>query len=152
MSQSIAQELMDRMLTRAAEQIGDLTGPAMARYYERLPEALATFEQLALGNRPLLEGQMIGNSLYCLMHWLDSPGEIEILLGESVPHHCDTLQIPTEWYEALIDTTAEVIAETIPPQANDERELLQRICSELHAVFERCRREIAARAERRSFH
>ena len=121
----------------------------MALYYQRHPEALPAFERLCVGNRPLLEGQMIGNSLYCLMHWLDSPGEIEILLGESVPHHNDTLQIPTEWYAGLIDATAEVIADTIPAEQREERELLQKICSELHAIFERCRQHMDSAAQLR---
>ncbi len=34
---------------------------------------------------------MVEQALYCLMYGFDSPGEIEILLLGSVPHHNDTL-------------------------------------------------------------
>ena len=36
--------LVEQGLTRAAEQIGDITAPAMALYYARYPEAKAGFQ------------------------------------------------------------------------------------------------------------
>ena len=102
--------LIEEILMRAAEQVGDITAPAMDAYYRRYPEVKAAFEAHGLGKRTQLEGQMIENALHCLMHWFESPGEIEILLIGSVLHHNDTLHVSTDWYGDLIETTAEIIA------------------------------------------
>src|SRR3546814_8825686 len=60
--------LLDRGLTRAAEAIGDVTPAVMALYYARYPEAAASFEHHGLGKTAALEGEMVENCLYCLMH------------------------------------------------------------------------------------
>src|SRR3546814_15397449 len=70
----------DRGLTRAAEAIGDVTPAVMALYYARYPEAAASFEHHGLGKTAALEGEMVENCLYCLMHCIDRRGEIDILL------------------------------------------------------------------------
>ena len=131
---------VEEILSRAAEQIGDITEPAMMAYYRRHPAALASFEKHGLGQRARLEGLMIENSLHCLMRWLESPGEIEILLGSSVPHHNDTLQVSPEWYSDLIETTADVIATTIPPGSTEEHALWNSVRSDLHRVISDCRK------------
>lgn len=132
-------ELVESTLTRAAELIGDITPVAMEIYYRRHPNALAAFEVHGLGNRSRLEGTMVENSLHCLMHWLQSPGEIEILLGGSVPHHRDTLHIPPDWYGDLIETTAEVIAQTIPAQNTAELAIWNEVRGDLKNVIDNCR-------------
>lgn len=130
--------LLESTLTRAAEQIGDITPVAMKIYYQRRPEALAAFEAHGLGKRSHLEGMMIENSLHCLMHWLQSPGEIEVLLSGSVPHHRDTLHIPPEWYSDFIETTADVIAQTIPAQNTAELVVWNEVRKELHGLIGEC--------------
>jgi len=115
---------VEQTLTRAAERIGDITGPALDLYYRRCPEARAAFDAHSLSsNRGWLEGQMIENSLHCLLRWFEYPGEIEVLLGGSVLHHNDTLDVPPALYRDLIDATAEVIADTIPAENDQEREV-----------------------------
>ncbi len=131
-------ELVDAILTRAAEQIGDITPAAMAAYYQRCPEAQSAFEAHGLGKRSHLEGMMIENSLHCLMHWVDSPGEIEVLLSGSVPHHKDTLHIPPEWYGDLLETTADVIDETIPGENSDEKQVWDQLRKELRDFIDGC--------------
>lgn len=112
--------LVEQTLLRAAERLGDVTAPVLAAYYQRVPESKAAFEHHAGVNRSQLEGEMVENSLYCLMTWFESPGEIEMLLAGSVPHHEETLQVPPHWYEELLEATAEVIAATIPVDQSDE--------------------------------
>jgi hypothetical protein len=107
-------ELIDLSLTRAAEKLGDITDPVMDCFYQNFPEAQATFETLGLGNRRKLEAEMIGIVVYCLMNWLDRPSEIRILLGDSVPHHQDTLHVDHSWYNGLVNATIEIITSTIP--------------------------------------
>lgn len=137
------QAVVDRILARAAEQLGDITGLAMARYYDNCPDAKAAFEAHAFGNLARLEGMMIENSLYCLMYWFDSPGEIEIMLGESVLHHNDTLNVPPAWYRDLIEATAEVIAETIPANNASELATWEELRRDLQGLVDNSRQFIA---------
>ena len=128
--------LLEQSLHRAAEQIGDITGPVMTRYYQRHPEAMAAFDAHAQGNRPALEGDMVERVLYCLMQWLESPGEIEMLLTGSVIHHNDTLQIPPTWFEELVKATADIIVETIPPENSAEIAVWKDLRQDLHKLIE----------------
>ncbi len=137
--------LVEDILMRAAEQIGDVTPAAMETYYRDHPEVKDAFEKHGLGRRDQLEGMMIENSLHCLMHWFDSPGEIEILLSGSVPHHADTLQVPPEWYADLLEATADVIRATIPPENDNELAVWDEARNDLRTVIEDCRKLLANR-------
>ena len=128
-------ELLEQTLTRDAEQIGDITQPVMALYYQRYPEAITAFDAHAQGNRAALEGDMVERILYCLMYWLDSPGEIEIMLTGSVIHHADTLLVTPTWFEEMLRATADVIGDTIPAGNSEELAVWGRLCSELREVI-----------------
>jgi len=128
-------ELLEQTLTRAAEQIGDITQPVMSLYYQRYPDAITAFDAHAQGNRTALEGDMVERILYCLMHWLDSPGEIEIMLTGSVIHHADTLLVTPTWFEEMLRATADVIGDTIPAGNSEELAAWGRLCSELREVI-----------------
>lgn len=132
-------ELLDASLIRAAEQAGDITGPAIDLYYRRYPAAKAVFERLGVGGKAQLEGQMVENTLYCLMYWFECPGEIEILLSDSVPHHHDTLEISLDWYNGLIEAVADVIVDTIPAENLAEKAVWDELRTELCAIIENCR-------------
>jgi hypothetical protein len=129
---------IEQTLSRAAECIGDITRPVLDRYYGRCPEGRAAFDAHALINCSWLEGQMVENSLHCLLRWFECPGEIEILLLGSVLHHNDTLDIPPHLYRDLIDATAEVIADTIPSENVVEREVWMTLRSELRELVDSC--------------
>lgn len=129
-------QLMEASLERAAETVGDITAPVLARYYGAFPEALASFEHHGLGNREALEAQMVENALYCIMNWLDRPGEVGLILGESVPHHQETLSVALGWYRGLVEATIDVIVETIPPGETAELEVWRTIRSELADLVE----------------
>lgn len=128
-------ERVESVLSRAAEHLGDVTGPAMTRFYRRVPEALNSFETHGLGNRTQLEGLMIENALYCLMYWFERPGEVAILLEGSVLHHSDTLDVPPHWYAELLDAAAEVIADTIPDEDMSGFEVWQELRKELRGII-----------------
>lgn len=117
------QALMESSLERAAEIVGDLTGPVMERYYAAFPQARQMFEEHGCGSRERLEISMVETVLYCAMYWIERPAEIEILLGSSVPHHQETLHIDLQSYCGLVDALVDVIAQTIPAEATDERAL-----------------------------
>jgi len=134
--------LLEQGLERVVELVGDITQPTMERYYRRYPAARGAFERLWAGNRAQLEGEMVERALYCLMYWFESPGEIEIMLGGSVLHHNDTLQVPPEWYSGLIDAAIDVIEETIPPGHGGERAVWAELRRELGGLVEQSRQYI----------
>ncbi len=116
--------LLHACLERAAETLGDITPHVMARYYAAFPQARDLFEALQPGGRANLEGQMVEQVLYCLMEWFDSPGEIEVVLVSTIPHHLDTLGVGAEQFFALVGTVFDALAETIPPDRADEAVVL----------------------------
>jgi len=131
-------DLVEGILLRAAEQLGDVTQLAMEHYYHQYPDAKASFEHHGLGNCAKLEGEMVENALYCLMYWFETPYEIEILLGESVLHHSDTLDVSPHWYSELIDSTAAVIGATIPAENNEEVAVWEELRADLRALVDEC--------------
>lgn len=113
--------LVERSLERAADALGDITAPLMARFYAAHPAAQASFEHHGLGKRDLLEAEMVGNVLYCLMTWFERPEEIRIILYDSVPHHQETLKVDASWYEGMLWAGIDLIEETLPDDAAEER-------------------------------
>lgn len=117
-------ELLDTLLQRAADQLGDLRPHVMARFYGRFPEAFAIFETESAGHRERLEGDMVEQTLYCLMTWVVRPTEIRIVLQSTVPHHDAALHVPETLFTGFVDAVVETIAGTIPAGATAERECL----------------------------
>jgi hypothetical protein len=138
--------LLDTSLERAAEVLGDITAPAMTRFYETYPDAREAFEHHALGNREKLEAEMVENALYWAMNWLDRPTEIVIQMGSSVPHHQETLKVAPPWYGGLLNAVIDVIAETIPPDQPEELALWNRIRRELGETVDASKSTYAPRA------
>ncbi len=136
--------LIEATLTRTAEQLGDITPRVIERLYRQFPAMEASFAHHGLGKQAQLEGDMVQNALYCLMDWHADPGSIEVMLFNSVPHHHYTLQVPPQWYAGLLEVTAEVIGETIPAAAEDERNAWQSLTAELLQVLEESSRQTDA--------
>ncbi|MBU6266640.1 MAG: hypothetical protein KGN34_03805 [Sphingomonadales bacterium] len=123
--------VLERGLERAAERLGDPTQPVITAFYARHPEAQAAFERLALGKRANLEGEMVSQVLYCLMTWFESPGEVEIVLMGSVPHHAQTLEVNPAWYEGLIAASCAVLG---ADAQGDERAVWDAVEADLRGV------------------
>ncbi|WP_109357436.1 hypothetical protein [Sphingorhabdus sp. EL138] len=119
--------LLETSLERAADRLGDITEPVMKRYYDIHPEARDSFREHGLGNTVKLEAEMVESVVYCLMNWLESPQEIRIMFGSTVPHHEETLHVHTDWFSGLVDAAVHVIAETIPDTKQEERDLWEEI-------------------------
>lgn len=113
-------QLVERALERAAEQLGDITAPVMARFFARCPDAEASFAHHWPQNPERLQAEMVDNALYCIMVWYERRAEIEIIIYTSVPHHAETLKIPSHWYRELLAATVDVLAETCPSGAAEE--------------------------------
>lgn len=130
-------ELRDAGLLRAAEQIGDITAPAMELFYSRYPDALESFEIHGLGNRRQLEGMMVENTLFCLMYWFESRLEVEILLANSVPHHEGTLAVYGEWYAGLVDAVVDVVTAATPADESAAHAVWDELRAALRSFIER---------------
>ncbi len=129
----VRQALMECALERAAEQLGDVTPLVMADFHARFPDARAMFEHHAPHGPDRLEAEMVDNALYCLMTWFHSRAEIEIILYTSVPHHQETLKVPSAWYAGLIGATIDVLLRSTPADAADELAMW----ADLRADFDR---------------
>lgn len=130
------QALLDASLERAAEVLGDITPHVFARYYADFPEARERFDELSLHSSASLEGQMIEQSLYCLMQWFDSPGSIRIVMTGTVPHHLETLEITPRCFIGLMDTICDVIIATIPADCPDELAVWAELREAMHGLFD----------------
>lgn len=128
---------LDCALEIAADAVGDIVPSAMALFYARFPEALASFEHHGLGKRETLEREMVDNALYCLMTWPVRKSEVQILIYGSIPHHKDTLQVSEHWYQGLIVAVIDVVVGALPASADAERAALSGIKSGLDsAIFD----------------
>lgn len=130
------QALLDTSLTRAAEQLGDVTEPVFERYYAAFPEARERFYELSLHRPFQLQGQMVEQALYCLMQWFFSPDEIRIVMVGTVPHHLETLEITPRCFTGLMDTICDVIVETIPADCPDELAVWAELRAAMHGLFD----------------
>lgn len=137
MDKTQRQSLLETTLTRASDLLGDVTPLVMALYYKRFPEALEHFEYHGMGETKRLEGDMVEQALYCLLDYLTMQGAIEIVLLGTVPHHIQTLKIPIELFDGLLDCLCDVIADTIPADNTDERRVLEDLRASLKALIAR---------------
>jgi hypothetical protein len=90
---------------------------------------------------------MVQQSLYCLMEWLASPGEIEIVLIGTVPHHAETLDVPPALFTGFLDAVADTVAETIPPDHAAERALWDEIRADLCTIIDQAAQFIRPAAQ-----
>lgn len=128
--------LLYSILERAAEQLGDITEHVYSRYYRRCPEAHERFAELYPGGVQRLEGEMVEQVLYCIMEWYESPGEIEIILISTIPHHIDTLQVKQEYFSQLVAAVFDTLRATIPPHETGELAVLDELQDTLGSLVE----------------
>ncbi len=120
MTWEVEQALVEATLHRAADQLGDITRPVIDLYYARHPDARAQFQLHDQHKPERLEGEMVEQAVYCLMRWYERPGEIEIVLVTTIPHHIETLGISAEHFTNLMEAVFDTIGATIPCSALDE--------------------------------
>jgi hypothetical protein len=123
--------LLDTILQRAADQLGDLRPHVMTRFYDRFPQARTIFETESAGHREKLEGDMVEQTLYCLMTWVERPTEVRIVLQSTVPHHEAALHVPEALFGGFLDAVIDTIACTIPDESAGECDHLASIRADL---------------------
>ena len=129
-------QVVEAILERVSEVICDITDPVMAEFYRSEPEAEQLFKQHRPVDTVWLEAGMVEQALYCFMRWHESPGEIEMSMLGSVPHHAETLAVSVDHYRKLINATATVIRNVIPPENSLEIELWDEITNSLHKIVD----------------
>ena len=139
MSKKTEQAAIEARLERAAEQLGDLTAPVMAEYYRRFPEARASFAHHAPHGPERLEAEMVGNTLYYVMSWFQSPVEARIYFDTSVPHHRVALDVPPDWFRGMIDTLIDVVEAAVPAVDAAEQQAWTEMREALVGLVERNR-------------
>ncbi|MEA3264552.1 MAG: hypothetical protein U9R07_13825 [Pseudomonadota bacterium] len=133
------QSAIEARLERAAEVMGDLTAPVMAEYYRRFPEARASFFHHAPHGPDRLEAEMVGNTLYYVMTWFESPTEARIYFDTSVPHHRVALDVPPDWFRGLIEALIDVIEAGVPAIDAAEQQAWEEVRAALVGLVERNR-------------
>jgi hypothetical protein len=139
MSNPQGQAAIEARLARAAEVLGDLTVPVMAEYYRRFPEARASFIHHAPHGPQRLEAEMVGNTLYYVMTWFESPTEARIYFDTSVPHHRVALDVPPDWFRGLIEVLIDVVEQAVPASDAAEEQAWDEVRSALVGLVERNR-------------
>ena len=134
-------DLAERSFERLAEARGDITAEVIERYYASCPGARGSFAHHGLDNIPELEGRMVSETAYMLMHWAADPTTVRIEQGTTICHHQDTLEVGPHWYMGLIDAVLEVLFETIPDSEQREREIWGEIREEIASFIDSVRPE-----------
>lgn len=82
---------------------------------------------------------MVGNTLYYVMHWFDSPVEARIYFDSSVPQHRVALGVSADWYRGLIDAVLDVIETAAAPLGRAEMAAWAEVRTGLTGLVERNR-------------
>lgn len=129
-------QVVEAILERACEQLGDITEPVMSEFYRADSALEAVFTQHRPVDTIRLEAGMVEQALYCYMRWFESPGEIEMTLLGSVPHHVETLNVSVEHYRRLLLATETVVRNTIPEKNEVELAVWREISASLLSLIE----------------
>jgi hypothetical protein len=137
--------LLEAGLKRTADALGDITPRVMRLLYQRHAEAPATFKGFrANGLRQSLEGEMVAQTLHCIMQWLQDPMEVESIFWGTVPHHVETLKVSTSLFCGLFEAVCDTIIATIPLERDHEAELWARLRSDIAALIIRYAKSVRA--------
>ena len=133
------QALIEAGLGRAAEALGDVTQPVIDLFYARYPDARASFVHHSPHNPASLEAEMVGNTLYYVMHWFDNPVEARIYFDTSVPQHRVALGVSPDWYRGFIEAFLDVIEPAAEPRSSAEKAAWNEVREGLIGLVERNR-------------
>ena len=135
-------KVVETILERAATKIGDITNTVMEEFYRTESELQSLFTQHRPVNTIQLEAGMVEQALYCYMRWFESPGEVEMTLLGSVPHHAETLNVTVEHYRKLLLAMSAVVNQSIPLDNVSERKIWQEITDNLLGIVELADRNV----------
>ena len=125
--------VLEEILCRAAEQLGDITPIVLERFFARSPGSKALFDHHGGQNSKRVQADMVESVLYCLMVWFERRTEIEIMFGHTVPHH-EMLNISPDDFAGLLASTMEVIEQTIPASNTTQQAVWAELKTDLLAL------------------
>lgn len=117
MNNSEKLQVLESILERAANELGDITPVVLADFYSLHPGSRELFGHHGGQNMSRMESDMVESALYCLMTWFDRPAEIEVMFTHTIPHH-EMLDIPVEQFAGLLQSTLRVLGKTLPDGDN----------------------------------
>ena len=80
---------------------------------------------------------MVGNTLYYVMTWFESPTEARIYFDTSVPHHRVALDVPPDWFRGMIEALIDVIEGAVPALDAAEQQAWDEMRAALVGLVER---------------
>lgn len=141
MPESERTNLAQRGLERLVEQRGDVTQDVLARYYRAMPDARESFVYHGLSDVAGLEARMVAETFFLLLRWVEERSSAQIDQATTIVHHNDTLEIGPRWYMGLVDAALQVLHETLPEDAHDERDLWSGVRTEIARFIDSLRPE-----------
>ena len=122
---------LERALEIVATEEGDITPTVVSEFFDRFPGARRAFENYPPSRVAKLEKDMVDFALYSLMYWFERPAEIEIMFGDTVPHH-EYLNVPAEHFFGLLDVVLDVMKEALPSGEEGLIPILDQLRDELN--------------------
>jgi hypothetical protein len=129
-----SQALLEQILERAAEVLGDITPATLELYYARYPLARQAFVEHGCGYTQRLELEMVDSALYCLMIWFVRPLEVDIIYSDAVPHH-ELLNIPAAFFAGLQEALVDVIDQTLASTDSESKTLLAQMKNQMISLI-----------------
>lgn len=124
---------VEEALGHAAEMYGDITPMVMERFYKKYPEVESLFAELSLGRSREMEGEMVTQSIYCLMAIFGNPITTKIMLQEAIVNHL-YLKISCDYFNGLIESTVDVVISSLDGDLTECTRALNLACAQLTAV------------------
>jgi hypothetical protein len=105
------QDGIEEILEIAAERLGDPTEAIFERVRRNLGVPSLRFFETWPADVPKLKGMMVEEAIFCIMNWRTTRAEIEIILVNTIPHHCETLQLEPAVFISLLEASFDVLGE-----------------------------------------
>lgn len=131
-NRKLAEELkqLESILERAAGALGDIHPLILRHCFSQYPEARLVFTEHGGAYPEAMQNAMVDWSVYCMLCWLENPGEAKGVLKDAALQHKSNDIDPTLTRGLMISLFA-VLGDTIPEQNTAEKRLWQRISDEI---------------------
>ena len=128
--QAAEMQLLETILERAAEELGDVHPQIIRYFFSQCPEAEEVFTQHGGIHRIAMQNAMIDWGMYCLLCWLDNVGEAKNALTDAAHRHKSS-QIDSRFTRTLMESMFTVLGRGVSLEDVAEQRLWHRIESEI---------------------
>ena len=123
-------QLLDAIVERAAEQLGDVHPQILAYFFAQHPEAKQVFTHHGGAHQTSMQHAMVDWGLYCLFCWLEHTPEAKNVLTDAARQH-KSKHIDLEITHALMTSIFFIIGQSICDESSAERQLWNRLEAEI---------------------